>query len=139
MNSKTRANGEFQWTGWVVGGAGLLLLLSAGLELFVHHTFGRHSVATVLLALSLAVWSYVLGLGVLLVFAVWWLVEWRCVWVKRAARNSDASAGSRSRRPENLEFRAPQYPQQGMAPVVPSRSSRESEDGNKTNNRTRVA
>ena len=139
MNSKTQGNAVFQGIGWVVGSASLLLLISAGLELFVQETFGHSSVGTVILALFLAFWSYVLGLSVLLFLSVRWLVEWRCVWVKRAARNSDASAGPRSRRLENPELRAPQYPQQGVAPVVPSRSSRDSDDGNETNHRTRVA
>jgi hypothetical protein len=35
MNSKSQENGAFQWTVWVVGSASLLLLFSAGLELFV--------------------------------------------------------------------------------------------------------
>ena len=109
MNSKTRENGEFQWTGWVVGGASLLLLLSAGLELFVQQTLGYHSVATVILALYLAFWSYVLGLGVLLFLAVWWLVEWRRVRVKRAAMSSYASAEPRSQHLEKPESRDPQY------------------------------
>ena len=136
MNSK---NGQFSWTGWVVGGASLLLFLSADLELFVQQTLGHNDVATVILALLLALWSYVLGLGVFLVLAVWCLVEWRRVRVKRAAMSSDASAGPRSRHLEQPELRAPQSLQQGVAPVAPSRSSRESADGNETTNRTRVA
>ena len=139
MNSKTRENGAFQRTGLVVGSASLLLLISAGLELFVQQTFGHDSVATVLLALSLAFWSYVLGLGVLLFLAVRWLVEWRRVRVKRAAMSRDAPAGPRSRRLEKPEMEGPLSFQQGVAPVVPSRSSRDSDDGNETNNRTRVA
>ena len=139
MNSKTRKNGAFQRTGWVVGSACLLLLISAGLELFVQQTLGHNSVATVILVLLLALWSYVLGLGMLLVLAVWCLVAWRRVPVKRAAMSSDSSAGPRSRHLETPELRDPQYLQQGVAPVVPSRSSRESDDGNETTNRTRVA
>jgi hypothetical protein len=139
MNSKTRENGEFQRTGWIVGSASLLLLISAGLELFVQQTLGHNSVATVILALSLALWSYVLGLGILLVLAVWCLVAWRRVRVKRAAMSSDASAGPRSRHLEQPELRDPQSLQQGVAPVVPSRSSRESDDGNETSDLTRVA
>lgn len=139
MNSKTRENGEFQRTGWIVGSASLLLLISAGLELFVQQTLGHNSVATVILALLLALWSYALGLGILLVLAVWCLVAWRRVRVKRAAMSSDSSAGPRNRHLEQPELRTPQYPQRGVAPVVPSRSSRESEDGNETTNRTRVA
>jgi hypothetical protein len=109
MNSKTRENGEFQWTRWVVGGASLLLLLSAGLELFVQQTLGHHSVATVILALYLAFWANVLGLGVLLFLAVWWLIEWPHVWVKRAAMGSDASAGPRNQQLEKPELRKPQF------------------------------
>ena len=139
MNSKTRENGEFQRTGWIVGSASLLLLISAGLELFVQQTLGHNSVATVILALLLALWSYVLGLGILLVLAVWCLVAWRRVRVKRAAMSSDSSAGPRNRHLEQPELRDPQYLQQGVAPVVPSRSSRESDDGNETTIRTRVA
>jgi membrane protein implicated in regulation of membrane protease activity len=140
LNNKTRENGEFQWTGWIVGSASLLLLISAGLELFVQQTLGHNSVATVILALLLALWSYVLGLGILLVLAVWCLVAWRRVRVKRAAMSSDASAGPRSRHLEQPELREPQSLQQRVAPVVPSRSSRDSDDRrNETNNRTRVA
>jgi len=139
MHSKTRENGEFQWTGWVVGGASLLLLISAGLELFVQQTLGHNDVATVILALYLALWSYVLGLGVLLILAMWCLVEWRRVRIKRAAMSRDASAGPRSRHLEQPELRDPQYLQQGVAPLVPSRSSRESEDRNKATSPSKVA
>ena len=139
MNSKTRENGEFKGMGWVVGSASLLLLLSAGLELFVQQTLEHNSVATVLLALYLALWSYVLGLGVLLLLAMWCLVEWRRMRVKRAAMNSDSSAGPRSRHFEQPELGDPQYLQQGVAPVVPSRSSRESEDRNKATSPSKVA
>jgi hypothetical protein len=106
MNSK---NGKFSWMGWVVGGAGLLLLLSAALELFVQQTLGHHSVATVILAHYLAFWSYALGLGGLLVFAVWWLVEWGRARVKQAAMSRDASAGQRSQHLENPESREPHH------------------------------
>jgi len=139
MNSKTRENAEFQWRGWVVGSASLLLLISAGLELFVQQTLGQNDVATIILALTLAVWAYVLGLGVFLVLALWWLVEWRRVRVKRAAMSSDASAGPRSRHLEQLELRDHQCIEKGMAPVVPSRSSRESDDRNKATSTSKVA
>ena len=105
MNSK---NGKFSWTGWVVGGASLLLLFSAVLELFVQQRLGHHSVATVVLALSLAFWSYVLGLSVLLFFAVWWLVGWGRARVKQGATSSEASARQRNRSLEKPESREPQ-------------------------------
>jgi hypothetical protein len=106
MNSK---NGKFSWTGWVVGGASLLLLLSADLELFIQETLGHHSVATVILAHYLAFWSYVLGLGILLFFAVRWLGEWGRTRVKQAVMSSDASAGERSQHLEKPESREPQH------------------------------
>jgi hypothetical protein len=106
MNSK---DGTFSWTGWVVGGAGLLLFLSADLELFVQQTLGHRSVATVILAHYLAFWSYVLGLGVLLFFAVWWLVEWGRARVTQAAMSRDAPAGQRSQPLEKPESREPQH------------------------------
>jgi len=109
MNTKTRENRKFPWMGWVGGGVSLLLLLSAGLELFVQQTLGDHSVATVILALYLAFWSDVLGLGVLVFLAVWWLVEWRRVSVKRTAMSGDASAGPRNQQLEKPELRKPQF------------------------------
>jgi len=139
MNSKTRENGEFQWTGWVVGGASLLLLISAGLELFVQQTLGHNDVATVILALYLALWSYVLGLGVLLILAMWCLVEWRRVRIKRAAMSRYSPAESRSQRLEKLELGDHQFIEKGVAPLVPSRSSRESEDRNKATSPSKVA
>lgn len=109
MNSKTRENREFPWMGWVVAGVILLLLLSAGLELFVQQTLGHHSVASVILALYLAFWSDVLGLGILLFLAVWWIVEWRRVSIKRAAMSSEVSTGPRSQHLEEPELRVPQH------------------------------
>ena len=139
MHSKTRENGEFQWAGWVVGGASLLLLISAGLELFVQQTLGHNDVATVILALYLALWSYVLGLGVLLILAMWCLVEWRRVRIKRAAMSRYSPAESRSQRLEKLELGDHQFIEKGVAPLVPSRSSRESEDRNKATSPSKVA
>jgi hypothetical protein len=95
--------------GWDVGGASLLLFFSVGLELLVRQTLGYHSVATVILAHYLAFWSYVLGLGVLLFFAVWWFVEWGRARVKQAAMSSDASTGPRSQHLEQPESREPHY------------------------------
>jgi hypothetical protein len=139
MNSKTQGNAVFQWMGWVAGIASLLLLISVGLELFVQQTLGYSSAGTVILALFLAFWSYVLGLGVLLFLAMWCLVEWRRVRATRAAMSRYAPAESRSRRLEKPELEGPLSFQQGVAPVVPSRSPKESVDENESNNLTRVA
>ena len=139
MKSTTRENGAFQWTAWVVGSASLLLLLSAGLELFVQRTLGQSSVAIVILNLFLALWSYVLGLGLLFFLSLWCLVRVRRVRLARAAMSRYPATESRNQGIEKPAMRDPQYPQRGMAPTVPSRSSRESDDGNETSSFTRVA
>lgn len=115
----------FQGMGWVVGSASLLLLISAGLHLFVQQTLWHRSVATVLLALALAFWAFVLGLGIILFRAVWGLVAWRRRWVKRAAMNRYSSA--------------PQVLEHGVTPIVPSRSSTSSVDRTNVPSSTRVA
>lgn len=136
MNSKTQWNGGFQRMEWVVGSVSLLLLISAGgLELFAQQTLGQTSVATILLTLFLAFWSYVLGIVGLVLSVVWWLH----VRGKRAAMSGYASAEPRSRRLEKPEPEDLQFLQQGVAPVVPSRSSRESDDRNKAASPSRVA
>ena len=125
----------FQGMGWVAGITSLLLLISAGgLELFAQQTLGQTSVATILLTLFLAFWSYVLGIVGLVLSVVWWLH----VRGKRAAMSGYASAEPRSRRLEKPELEA-QFLEHGVAPVVPSRSSRESDDRNKAASPSRVA
>jgi len=115
MNTKTCGNDVFQGMGRVVGGASLLLLISAGLELFAQHPDKGNSIAGVLLAIFLAFWLYVLGLGVLLFLSFWWLVEWRRVRMTGAAMS-------------------------GFTPAEPrGRSFEESNDKNETNSLTRVA
>jgi len=51
----------------------VLVLMGAGLNLFVIQTLGSFDVASVLLALYVAQWAFVLGLIVLLVLSVWLL------------------------------------------------------------------
>jgi hypothetical protein len=139
MTSKTRGKSKFQGTGWVVGSVSLVLLISAGLELFVQQTLGHHSVATVILALFLAFWSYVLVLGGLLFLAVWWLVNWRRLRVKPAAMSRYSPTESRIRHLEKLELSDHEFIEKGIAPVVQCRSSRESDDRNKATSPSRVA
>src|SRR6266850_1466180 len=134
MNSKTQGNAVYQGIGWVVGIASLLLLISAGLELFVQQTLGHSSVGTVILALFLAFWSYVLGLGLLLFLSVRWLVR-----AARAAVSRYAPAEPRSRRLEKPELEAHQYLEHGVATSVPIRSTRAGDNENETNSLTRVA
>ena len=140
MNSKTRGNSVFQGMGWIVGSVSLVLLVSAvGPALFARQALGQVSVATIILALYLASWSYVLGLVGLLFLSVRWLVSWRRLWMKPAAMSRYSPAESRSRRLEKLELRDHQFIEKGMAPVVPSRSSRENDDRNKATSPSKVA
>ena len=88
IKSTTQRNGRFQGMRWVAGNACLLLLVSAGLQLFAHQTLGYSSAATIILALVLATWSYVLGLGLVLFLSVGWPIEWLHLRVKRAAMNA---------------------------------------------------
>ena len=98
MNGKTRENGVFQGMGWMIGSVSLLFLISAGLELFVRQTFRQASVATILLALSLARWSYVLGSGGLIFLTMCWLLKWRSLRIQRAVMRAHPPAEP-SRRP----------------------------------------
>jgi hypothetical protein len=139
MKSTTRENGTFQWTGWVVGSASLLLLLSDGLELFVQRTLGHSTVATVILELLLAFWSYVLGLGLLSFLSVVCLVGWRRLRVTRGAMISYPPAEPRSRGLEKQEQEAHQYLEPGVATGVPSRSTRADENENERHSLTRAA
>jgi hypothetical protein len=70
------------WHAVVVGGS---LLISLGLQLVAHQTFGQTDVATLLLVLYLAFWSSVLGIGGFLLLAIRWLSEWRRTRVGQAA------------------------------------------------------
>ena len=141
MNSQRRLeHGVFHGMGWIIGSVSLPFLASAGLELFVRQTFSQDSVATILLALALASWLKVLGLGGLLIFSIWWFVNLWHGGTKGSALSRDSSAGSRSRHLEQPEWRDSHYlSSRGVAPVVPSRSSREREDRNETHTRTKVA
>jgi hypothetical protein len=139
MNSKTRENGEFQWTVWIVGGASPLLLISAGLELFVQRTLGHSTLAIVILDLFLAFWSYVMGLGLLLFLLVWCLVRWRRVQLTRAAmsRYTPAEPGSQSLEKPGQE--AHQYHEPMVATGVPIRSTGAGENENERHSLTRAA
>ena|SRR5437879_1395248 len=109
MNRKTRGIGAFQGLGWMVGTVSLLFLISAGLELFVRQTFRQASVATILLALSLARWSYVLGLGGLIFLTVWCLLKWRSLRIQRGVMREQPPAEPSLRPVENPVLADPQF------------------------------
>jgi hypothetical protein len=81
---------------WVGGIAGLLLSLSIGLELFVLQAHGTIAITTLLLALYLAAWSYVLGLAGVALLSVWWMVG-RLGWKASPAPIDDVSIEPRTR------------------------------------------
>ena len=140
MTSKTLGSGGFQRVGWVIGGVSLVLIVGAGgLELFVQQAFRQASVATILLALYLASLLYVVGLVGLVVLTVWWLLRWSSARAKPAVMSRYSSAEPRSRRLDKPQLEDPQFPQQGAAPVVSSRTSRESDDRNKATSPSKVA
>lgn len=139
MDRKIREHGMCEGLGWMVGSISLLFLLSAGLELFVRQGFRQLSVATFLLVLSLAFWSFVLSLGILLSFSVWWFVKWRRGLAKRAVMGRQFDAGLPNRHLEKSELRDPHSPQRGMALPVSSHTSNASEDGHEARRLSRVA
>lgn len=77
MNAKIRKNRRIQHIGWPTGIVGGLLLISLGLELLAHQVFGQTDVGTLLWALYLGFWGFVLGTTGLLLLAVQWWIEWR--------------------------------------------------------------
>lgn len=140
MHTRTQGNGTIQGDGWLVGIVGGLLLLSLGFELLAHQVFGQTDVATLLWALYLGFWSYVLGVAGFLVLAIRWLVAWRRVRASRVAMNRLSSTESKGNRFEELELEAPpQTIQQGVAPVGPGRSSWDCHDRNEAKSQTKVA
>ena len=109
MYRKTRGNGVFQGMGWMIGSVSMLFLISVGLEVFVRQAFRQASIATILLALSLASWSYVLGLVGLIFLTVWWLLKWRSVRIERAVMREHPPAEPSCRPVENPVLADPQF------------------------------
>ena len=106
MNSATRGNGKFQRMMWVLGSASMLLLIgSAGLVFFAQQAMGQVSMATILPALHLASWSYVLGLVGLVLFSVCWLVGWVRVRVKQVVMSRYVPALPQTRMPEKAAWK----------------------------------
>ena len=139
MTNKSPGNVGFQRSRWVVGSISLLLLISAGLALFAQYALGQASAATILLALYLASLLYVVGLAGLVVLTVWWLTNRRRVRVTQAAMSRYSPAEPRSRGLDKPQLEDPQFPQQGVAPVVPSLLPSDRDDRNKATTPSRVA
>ena len=139
MTNKSPGDVGFQRSRWVVGSISLLLLISAGLALFAQYALGQASVATILLALYLASLLYVVGLAGLVVLTVWWLMNRRRVPVTQAAMSRYSPAEPRSRGLDKPQLEDPQFPQQSVAPVVPSLLPSDRDDRNKATTPSRVA
>ena len=77
MDAKISEVARIQHIGWPTGIIGGLLLVSLGLELLARQVFGQTDVGTLLWALYLGFWSFVLGTTGFLLLAAQWLIEWR--------------------------------------------------------------
>ena len=140
MTNKTQGNGGFRRVGWVIGGLSLLFIVGAGgLEFFVQQAFRQASVATILLALYVASLLYVVGLVGMVVLTVWWVLRWSRVRAKPAAMGPYSPAEPRSRGLDKPQLEDPQFPQQSVAPVVPSLLPSDRDDRNKATTPSRVA
>ncbi|MCS6304259.1 MAG: hypothetical protein H8K07_11425 [Nitrospira sp.] len=140
MNTKIRGDRRIQHIGWPTGIVGGLLLVSFGLELLARQVFGQTDVATLLWALYVGFWTFVLGTTGFLLLATQWVIEWRHLRAGPAAMNQLFSVESKSSRFEKPELEAV-FPirQQSMTSVIHGRSSLEGHDRNEVGDRTKVA
>src|SRR5687768_3939952 len=98
MKSKPWTNRVVQSREWVLGSAVALPLISAGgLALLAQHAREQANVATLLLAIHLGFWSYVLGLIGLFLSLAWWLVSRRHLRMTRSTRSRYSPAEPRRR------------------------------------------
>ena len=75
VNATIQKESSGHHTGWLTGFIGGLLLISLGLELLAQQVFGHTDVGTLLWALYLGFWSFVVGVTGFLFLTVQWLVE----------------------------------------------------------------
>jgi hypothetical protein len=116
--------GETQRVGWLAYTVSSLLLISAGLELLAHQVFGQTDMDTLLWALSLGFWTYVLGFAGFLILSIRWLVDWRHVGASRRAMNqSSITESKRGRFDEHELENLPHVLEQGVISTIPGRSS----------------
>ena len=79
MDNTIQRDRGIQHVLWSTGIVGGLLLISLGLELLAHQVFGRTDLGTLLWALYLSFWSFILGTTGLLLLIIRWLIAWRRV------------------------------------------------------------
>jgi hypothetical protein len=85
---------------WPTGIVGGLLLISLGLELLAHQVFGQTDLGTLLWALYLSFWSFVLGTTGFLFLITRWLIAWRRVRADRVVMHRDGSTEPKDCRSE---------------------------------------
>jgi len=77
MNITMQEGSRGQHIGWLTSIVGGLVVFSLGLELLANQVFGHTDVGTLLWALYLGFWSFILGAIGFLLLAGQWLVEWQ--------------------------------------------------------------
>ena len=90
MDAKISEVARIQHIGWPTGIIGGLLLVSLGLELLARQVFGQTDVGTLLWALYLGFWGFVLSTAGLLLLVTRWLILWRRARVDRVAMHREA-------------------------------------------------
>lgn len=115
MNTTMQGDGRIRHIEWPTGIVGGLLLISLGLELLAHQVFGQTDMGTLLWALYLGSWSFVLGTTGFLFLTVQWWVEWRRDRAHRNAMSRLSPAAPRRRHSEKSEQAHPQFLPQDMA------------------------
>ena len=119
---RDKSEKEFHRIGWLAVAVGGLLFISLGLELLAHQAFGQTDVATFLLALYLAFWSFALGIAGFLVLSIRWLAEWGPLGMDRMKDEGDHKPS-----------------QPGLISVAPSRSAANGDATNTSRDFNRVA
>jgi membrane protein implicated in regulation of membrane protease activity len=75
---------------WVVESAAALIIVGVGLNFLVMHTLGSFDAASVILALFLGFWAFVLGNTVLFFSSIWLFMKRRDMTAEPASRRPQA-------------------------------------------------
>jgi hypothetical protein len=136
MNTTIQKESRGHHIEWLTGIVGGLFFISLGFELLARQVFGHTDVGTLLWALYLGSWSFVLGTTGLLLLAMQWLIEWRHVQTNPVTMNRQFSVESTSDRFEKSEMEAP-FPALQQSMTSPDRPSWECHDRNEPDGQIR--